>query len=300
MTLFFALQDFINYCIIKGLQERTVDNYDRFINKFINYIGNIAVDTLSYDKVSDYIMYLHKQDLSKATVATYVRHLKVFIRYLEDEKRISEISNKIKVPKQSKKLVEIYSSDEIRIIFNNITIEPAWLRYRNCAIIALMLDSGLRLNEVTTIDYADYNKESAILKVKGKGDKERLVPVGKLARYYINKYNNGCPLHDEAMFINRLGFRISRNAIKLMISKLTKQLPFTFSAHKLRHNFATNYCINQYEEYGHVDIYKLMILLGHEDIKTTRRYLHLANQIIVAKSNISHLDKVFSRPIDDT
>jgi site-specific recombinase XerD len=85
---------------------------------------------------------------------------------------------------------------------------------------------------------------------------------------------------------------LTANTVRLMVSKLSKQLPFTFSSHKLRHNSAINYCLDQYEKYGTIDIYKLMALLGHEDIKTTRRYLHLANQIIASKSNISHMDKV--------
>ena len=82
-------------------------------------------------------------------------------------------------------------------------------------------------------------------------------------------------------------------AIKFLMQKISNDLDFTFSSHKLRHNFATNYCLDEYEKRGVVDIYKLMVLLGHEDIKTTRRYLYLANQIIASNSNVSHLDKIF-------
>ena len=78
----------------------------------------------------------------------------------------------------------------------------------------------------------------------------------------------------------------------MLISKISKKLPFEFSSHKLRHNFGTNYCLDQYDKYGQIDIYKLMVIMGHEDIKTTRKYLHIANSIIVARSNISHLDKI--------
>ena len=81
--------------------------------------------------------------------------------------------------------------------------------------------------------------------------------------------------------------------VKNFMWNLAQKLPFEFSSHKLRHNFATNYCIDQYEKHGFVDIYKLMILTGHEDVKTTNRYLHIANQIIVSRESVSHIDKIF-------
>ncbi len=85
------------------------------------------------------------------------------------------------------------------------------------------------------------------------------------------------------------------NAVKLLIHKIANEVPFDLSSHKLRHNFATNYCLDQYDKYGQIDILKLMTLMGHEDTQTTRKYLHFANQVIASKSNISHLDKVLLR-----
>lgn len=93
--------------------------------------------------------------------------------------------------------------------------------------------------------------------------------------------------------VSRTGKELTCNAVKHMMFSIQRKLPFEFSSHKLRHNFATNYCIDQYEKTGQIDIYKLMLLMGHEDIETTRVYLHHANQIIASKMNISHLDKVF-------
>jgi len=176
------------------------------------------------------------------------------------------------------------------------------MKYRNRCIIALMLDSGLRLNEVCAISLSDYDFRQNLLIVHGKGSKERLVPVGQFTRYYMKKYLAALPGYissqkPSALFVNRDGTRITRNTVKLLVQKLSNRLPFEFSSHKLRHNFATNYCIDEYTRHGQVDIYKLMILLGHEDIKTTRRYLHLANQIIVSKSNVSHLDRVFTETV---
>ena len=82
------------------------------------------------------------------------------------------------------------------------------------------------------------------------------------------------------------------DSVKHMVYKLADKLDFELSSHKLRHNFATNYCIDQYEARGQVDIYSLMYLMGHEDVETTQRYLHFAMEIIATRNHVSHLDKV--------
>lgn len=299
MNINTALDFFIGSCYIKGLSDHSIYNYEIFIKRFIKFTGNIDIKDLSYQFIFSYIESLYKQELSKATIGTYIRHLKVFLRYLENEKYIEKITDKIKVPRQPKKMIRVYSEKEIKQIFESIEYNVEWIRIRNCCIIALMLDSGLRLNEVCTLNFGDLNIKQNLLKVHGKGDKERLVPIGQFTRYYIKKYMYLLPsdfsMKDKApLFYNRMGTRMTRNSVKLFVTKLSNKLKFNFSSHKLRHNFATNYCLDQYHASGQVDIYKLMILLGHEDIKTTRRYLHLANQIIIANTNVSHLDYIFS------
>ncbi len=83
-------------------------------------------------------------------------------------------------------------------------------------------------------------------------------------------------------------------SIKLMVTKLARLLPFDLSSHKLRQNFATNYCLDQYEKYENIGIQKLVYLMGHEDARTASRYLHFAYEMIAVKENISHVDSVFS------
>ena len=293
MKVKIALDYFLNNCIVKGLLPRTIQNYEAFVKSFLRWAGDIDDSELNYPLIQDYIKSIYDRKVSKATAGTYIRHLKVFLRYLEKEGYINNITEKIKVPKQPKKLVVVYSDEEIKSIFETIDHETEWIRYRNCCMIAFMLDSGLRLNEVCAIDLSDLDIKQNILKVHGKGDKERLVPIGQFTKYYLRKYLAIYPEESQALFIGRVGGRITRNAVKLIVQRLSTKLNFQFGSHKLRHNFATNYCLDQYEKTGQVDIYKLMILLGHEDIQTTRRYLHMANQIIISNSNVSHLDKIY-------
>lgn len=294
MKLSSALDKFIYSCQLRGLSKNTERSYLDFVTLFIKFNDDVETANLTLEMVQNYIMHLNTKSLSKSTIATYIRHLKIFLKWLEDNEYLADrFSKKIKVPKSGKKNPKIYSDDEIRMIFEAIEIKPQWLKYRNCSIIALMLDSGIRQNEVCTLLLNNIDFKQNIILVYGKGNKERFVPLGELSSYYLKAYLSENPYTSKYAFTTAHGEPLSRNAVKLFVSKLSRALPFEFSSHKLRHNFATNYCLDQYDVRGTVDIYRLMAILGHEDISTTRRYLHLANQIIATRENISHLDKVF-------
>ena len=127
------------------------------------------------------------------------------------------------------------------------------------------------------------------LKVTGKGKKDRYVPLGKFSTAMLKKYLSVRPCDLPVVFLSVHGQPISCGAIKSMTGDMQKRLPFEFSSHKLRHNFATNYLVDQYYQYGHMDVYQLMSIMGHEDISTTKRYLHEAQSIVAASSSISHL-----------
>lgn len=262
---------------------------------FLRSVGpDIALEELGQDKITSYIAELLKKSISKSTRATYIRHLKVFLKWAQSEYNVPYEYKRIKVPKSPKKNVRIYSPEELEEIFSHIHAESDWLTFRNKCIIALMYDSGLRQSEVCSLERSRVSYSEKRMVVCGKGSKERTVPLGSLTARYMMDYLSLCPFQSNRVFVNRYGHELTGNAVKLLVSKISAQLPFELSSHKLRHNFATNYCIDQYEERGQVDIYKLMILLGHEDIETTRRYLHHANEIIGTKNCISHLDKLYS------
>ena len=231
-----------------------------------------------------------KKPLSRSTRSTYIRHLKIFLLWCQDQYSVQYDAVLIKVPKMSKRNVHIYEPEEIRLLFSEARAESPWLTYRNQCIIALMYDSGLRQSEVCTLKRKDVSSDR--LTVTGKGDKQRTVPLGNLARHYMQMYLDSCPYEADRVFVGRRGDLLTCNAVKLFMSRLADRLPFEVSSHKLRHNFATNYCVDQYERFGQVDIYRLMYLMGHQEIKTTQRYLHMANEIIASKSHISHLDSI--------
>lgn len=293
ITIDNCLQKFITRKRLAGLAEKSIHDYEMFINMFVKFIGeDTLVDTLTHDMIDAYLDYQVQRPLAMATLATYIRNAKIFLLWVEDTYNVSVNASEIVVPKTPKTTPRIYSADDIRLIFSTISCENEWLRLRNCAMVALMLDSGLRQSEVCRLKHCDVDFNSNILRVHGKGGKERLVPLGAFSKQFILDYLNICPYESDSLFVARNDGTVTNNSLKLTVSKIAKKLPFEFSCHKLRHNFATNYCIDQYEEFGRVDIYSLMAIMGHENIETTERYLHFAMQILASKQHVSHLDKI--------
>lgn len=293
MTVQQAFENFIRSRKLSGCTEKTIECYKSFCKPFIAFVGaDSDISSLNHHLYNAYIETLYERPIAQSTRATYVRHFKAFVRWVGDDYDLDLEYKKIKTIKTPKKIVHIYSLEEIQLIFSSIDIETEWIRIRNQCIIALMLDSGLRRSEVCAIQRVDIDNYTNTLKIHGKGNKERLVPIGKFSQNLMQHYEALCPHHQTSFFVNIHGDPLTNNAVKQFMSKLGRKLPFEFSAHKLRHNFATNYCIDHLEKNGQVDIYALMILMGHEDVNTTERYLHFARQIIASRNTISHLDKL--------
>lgn len=122
-----------------------------------------------------------------------------------------------------------------------------------------------------------------------------MVSLGSLSSKLVKDYIEKCPFTmDKQVFLDRRGNVLSGNAVRLFVYRLEKQLDFKFSSHKLRHNFATNFCINNIREKGQTCVYDLAVLMGHESIETTKKYEHFAHEMIAAENCISHLDNVFN------
>ncbi|MBO5055003.1 MAG: tyrosine-type recombinase/integrase [Lachnospiraceae bacterium] len=295
MTLEVVYSKFIRAKKLSGLSKKTISDYESFIGQFLKFIGyDVDVFVLQQEDIEQYIEFQVDRNISRNTFSTYVRHLKIFIRWICNNYDVHFTYKTIKVPKVSKKVVKVYSDLEIKQIFNSIQYQESWIEYRNKSIISFMLDSGVRQGEVCSLMDDNIFCDLGRMVVRGKGNKERIVPLGKQSILFYNEYRGLCPYKSYMAFVTKTGEPISNNTVKLMVTKLGKKLPFEISSHKLRHNFATNYCLDMYWKNGSIDIYRLMTILGHEDISTTRRYLHIANEIIASSECLSHLDKVFN------
>lgn len=292
MTLQNALNDFLFQKRLAGLSPKTVHDYNDSLSLLLRFLGaDLKLSDVSYDKVTAYIMQLYDRPLSRATVSTYVRNIRIFLRWVYTEYDLPFDPVKIKVPKSPKKVVHIYNDDEIKEIFDLIRTSEPWITARNRTIVALMLDSGLRQSEICNLQKDNIDRSRMVMKVTGKGAKDRIVPLGHFSLALLENYLSQCPYKNKpCVFYNRRGETLTNNAVRLFVNRLQHKLPFSLSSHKLRHNFATNYCIDHVRETGKSDVYDLSILMGHESIETTKKYEHFAHEIIAAENNISHLD----------
>lgn len=281
---------------IQGLSKSTLQDYYYCLLPFLNFVGNsLEVCKLDYKMIQKYMLSLQCQGFAQGTISSYVRSMKIFLRWVSHEEPLTLDISRIKVPRCPKKIIHLYTDDEILQIFQSVNTGIEWLDARNRSIIALMLDSGLRQSEPCTIHIKDIDFKKGTFKVTGKGSKERIVPLGNLANAFIKQYIDLCPYSiTDYLFLLNDGNKMTGNAIKLFVQRMKKYLDFEFSCHKLRHNFATNYCVNQLDKKGTVDIYSLMIIMGHENISTTQKYEHFAHEIIASRNAYSHLDGVWN------
>ena len=294
MTINDMLKSFIMDKRLQGLADESISSYKNILTGFVEYIGNeTKVATLTRENVNDYIYSLFDRELAKATISTYVRNTRIFLTWIYDNYDLQFDPRKIKVPRTPKKNVHILSSTEIEYLFMSIKTVIPWISARNRSIIALMLDSGLRQCEICTLERKNVDFERNIIKVTGKGAKDRTVSLGELSKYFLRYYLQICPYKDtEFVYLERLGKVISRSAVKSFVNRLKHETGIDLSSHKLRHNFATNYCLDNLRENGTTNVFDLSILMGHESLETTKKYEHFAHEIIASENSISHLDRL--------
>lgn len=293
MTVQEVFDNFILSRRLADLSPKTISAYEQFVFPFVSAVdSHMDFHTLTQSDINAYLSGLIARPVSRATKATYIRHLKAFLHWAQDEYTAQYSYKAVKVPKTPKKEVRIYTEDEVLAIFRAVSCGEEWMSKRNRTIVAMMYDSGLRQAEICGLRRAWLSSADGRMKVHGKGDKERTVPLGVLTQKLLREYFTVCPYESEYVFVSRRGEPMTCDSVKHMITKAAARLPFELSSHKLRHNFATNYCIDQYEEHNRVDIYSLMYIMGHENLSTTQRYLHYAQEIIAARMNVSHLDKL--------
>lgn len=296
MDLIKAKQDFLQYEKMIGSQPKTIDHYSAVIDLFFN-VSVYPDSDLSLQNVYKFADYMNDKGLSVGTKANYLRHIKAFYHFLCRSSIIAEktLWQEIRLPKSEKKIVQVYDEMEISEIYAASSVDPDWLAARNRCIISIMLDCGLRQTEVVKLAFSDVS--GSVILVHGKGRNDRIVSKGLKLQSDLNKWLLLRPVavcDTDRLFLSRSRKPITNDTIKMLFQHITKEVGYSVSSHRLRHNFATNFLLDSYEKNGWFDSYSLMTLMGHEDLKTTERYLHYCQQVIACRNAHSHLDKIFN------
>ena len=285
MKLEVAKSNFINYCEYeKGLSNNTQKSYHYELKDYLNFLiqKRKKTDTteIIQEDIEAYLKDCYQRNEDSKTVAHKLTTLNNFHQYLEKEE--GEKNNPtefIDRPKIKKTLPHCLNEKELNDLLDIPLHTP--FDYRNKAMLELMYGTGVRVSELIQLSVYDIDFNNAILRVKGKGSKERLVPVGEYALSALKQYlevrhqllkKKQC----DALFLNSRGSAISRQGFFKNLKQLLKEkgLNTEISPHSLRHSFAT-----QLLEHG-ADLRSIQIMLGHSDMATTKIYTHITNKKI--------------------
>ena len=277
-----AIKDYQMYLKIeRGLSSNTISSYSLDIEKLIDFINaNKLSETpleISSDVIQQFIYETAKQ-LNARSRARIISGLRSFFNYLvfEDYRQDNPL-DLIESPKIGRKLPDTLSEEDINTIIAAIDLSKPEGE-RNRAILETLYSCGLRVSELTNLKISDLFFDEGFIKVTGKGDKQRFVPIVKSTQKYISIYMNEVRNHlpikkeyEDTLFLNRRGRQLTRAMIFTIIKQLVEKIGLnkTVSPHTFRHSFATHLLENG------ADLRAIQLMLGHESITTTEIYMHV-------------------------
>lgn len=285
-----AIEDFLNYCIFeKGLSDHTRDSYKNDLEVYENFLKNRSIYDVSKirsEDIKDFLKIRNNEESS--TVAHNLTVIKNFHAYLLKESIINkDVSEFIDRPKLRKTLPKTLSVEDVDKLLD-IKLDSAF-DYRNKAMLELMYGCGLRVSELVNLTLNDIDMINCLIRILGKGDKEREIPIGEYSIYYLKEYLN---VRDSLLkgktcnklFLNNHGTSISRQGFFKMLKQLLKEkgLNTDVSPHTLRHSFATH-LINR-----GADLRSIQEMLGHSDISTTKIYTKVSDEKVIEEYNEYH------------
>ena len=276
-----SIENFKNYLKLeRGLSMNSIESYEFDLIQFKNFIIENSINESPKKCSSSTVKrYLYKNFSNKKSrsQARSISALKSFFNYLLFEGEIhSSPLNDIESPKIENKLPEVLTEDEIKRLISSVNLDSEFGQ-RNKTIIEVLYGTGIRVSELTELKLSNIFFNENILKVAGKGNKERFVPLGKIASIEIKKYlidrkklkiNSK---YSDILFLNRYGRQLTRSMIFKVINDSSKnaKIDKKISPHTLRHSYATHLLKNG------ADLRTIQLILGHESITTTEIYTHL-------------------------
>ncbi len=271
----------------RSMSEHSVEAYIRDISKLSEYISIRELDinptAVTYPFLQEFIAYIHELGLGDRTQARIISGVRAFYKYLLVENIMDDDpTGLIDGPKLARKIPDVLSVEEINELLAAIDMSEE-TGHRNRALLETLYACGLRVTELVTLKLSNYFPEEEYIKVVGKGDKERIVPIGadaiKQNDIYINSYRNKVnikPGQEDFLYLNRRGSGLSRVMIFTIIKNLVAKtgIKKKVSPHTFRHSFATHLVE------GGADLRAVQDMLGHESIITTEIYTHIDREYL--------------------
>ena len=272
--------------IERGLSKNTIDNYSFDIERLCLFLeeNNISVSPLKINEETiQQFIYSVSKEVNPRSQARIISGLKSFFSYLIfEDYRSNNPMELIEIPKIGRKLPDTLTVEEIDQLISAIELSSNEGE-RNRAMLESLYGCGLRVSELVTLKISDLFFDEGFIKVTGKGNKQRFVPIGNLTQKYIQIYKETIRTHlnikkgyEDTLFLNRRGMQLSRAMIFTIIKNLANKIDLNknISPHTLRHSFATHLLENG------ADLRSIQLMLGHESITTTEIYVHLDRKFL--------------------
>ena len=278
---------FLDYLrVVKNASEHTIRNYGLDLKAFESYSQGIALDRIDKKTIRGYLSDLNLKRIKKRTILRRLSSLRSFFKYLIKEKVLSyNPLDDIDSPKLEKTLPSSLSYDQVERLFEQPDIK-SYLGFRDRCIMELFYSSGLRLSELTGLNRADFDLLNLTLRVRGKGKKERMLPITKNAAGWITNYLNHpergmegeghkAEADDQAIFLNKWGTRLTVRSVDRGFKQylLSSGLAIKVTPHTIRHTIATHWL-----EKG-MDLKTIQTLLGHSSLVTTTIYTQVSPKL---------------------
>lgn len=291
------LEDFKSYILVeKNFSKHTAKAYCSDILSFLIWMGETSCEDVNFSKVREYIHFIQKFNYKKTTLARKIASIRTFYKFLYRERKVdSNPAMSLNLPKRPKSLPKFLSPEEVEQILNNVKIDtPAG--YRNRAILELLWATGMRVSELSGLNFGDLDLENNEIRVFGKGAKERIILVSNRAKTYLERYIQTArslvakgyriedPSESSPVFINNTGYRLQTKTIRNVINDIVEkiELPKKVTPHVFRHSFATHLIENG------ADLRVVQELLGHASISNTQIYTHVSMQHMKEVYNETH------------
>jgi len=313
-----AIEKYLTYLrSVRNSSPHTVLNYGKDLQQFAAYLAPPgekipALAKISHQIIREYIGYLHSQGLQKSSIARKLASLRSFFKYCVREGMLKENPARlVPTPKLPKRIPSVLSAEEMNGFLNqlaaperdvdakllpraagetrpakrNFSGEEGLLLKRDRALLELLYAAGLRVSELTGLNLVDMDRHEKMLRVRGKGDKERIVPYGGKAQEALEAYwpvreqlllqsgpgrRRRGPAHSEAIFLNYAGRRLTQRSVGRIVKKYVRlaNMNWDLHPHSLRHAFATHLLADG------ADLRAIQELLGHQSLSTTQKYTH--------------------------
>lgn len=290
-----AQQDYQHYLKIeRGLADNSISNYLLDVEKLVHFLdsNSLSVNPIQIKKETlQRFIYEIAKTVNPRSQARIISGLKSFFNYLVfEDYRTDNPMDLIESPKIGRKLPDTLSEEEINILIQAIDLSKSEGE-RNRAMLETLYGCGLRVSELINLQISDLYFEEDFIKVTGKGDKQRFVPISDINKKYITIYRKEIRVHqtvqkgfDDILFLNRRGKQLTRAMVFTIIKQLAEKIGLkkNISPHTFRHSFATHLLENG------ADLRAIQQMLGHESITTTEVYMHVDRTHLAEVMNKFH------------